>query len=359
MAIRLLMKPSCAEMPFRVTDLRPEDRSMKDMNVAVVDVARETNLSDAFAVALDRLPALLPVSMPQRIVVKPNLCDITSWQTGATTDPEWLSVLSSWLRAQRPGVHIQVVESDAISAYKTFRSCDETFDRLGYREAARKADVELVNLSRQPAWEVAVPGFPTPLQIPELMFQDFFYISLANVKVHPYERFTGTLKNALGLLPQADISQYHVDLPRLIASLYRLCAPDLAILDGRIGLEGKGPIVGEARWLGKLIVGANGLAVDEAACKMIGVGPREVPHLRTVRRSLGHDSRAVTVLGNLDPVNLRFDPTGAHSLIQAKFAVRRFHRKFETLSLRLTAWAFEARKSPRQFIRRVWGRLVK
>ena len=126
---------------------------------------------------------------------------------------------------------------------------------------------------------MSVPGLANPLRIPELLLQEFFYISLANVKVHPYERFTGTLKNALGLLPQADISSYHVQLPELIAALYRLCTPDLAILDGRIGLEGKGPIIGQARRLGKIVLGRDGLAVDACGCRLIGMSPDDVPHL--------------------------------------------------------------------------------
>ena len=300
----------------------------------MVDAGPEQSLRQAFAQATARIPTLLPEALPALVVIKPNLCDIASWETGVTTDPIWLAILASALRARRADVRIMVVESDAISAYKSFRSCDETFDRLGYREAAQEADIELVNLSREDSWDVSVPGLANPLRIPELLLQEFFYISLANVKVHPYERFTGTLKNALGLLPQADISSYHVQLPELIAALYRLCTPDLAILDGRIGLEGKGPIIGQARRLGKIVLGRDGLAVDACGCRLIGMSPDDVPHLRGIARASDLDLGQVVVEGQLDPVQFEFDPENSHDAILAKFAVRRFHRKLEQWGLR-------------------------
>jgi uncharacterized protein (DUF362 family) len=73
----------------------------------------------------------------EKVIIKPNLCDNAAWETGVTTDPEWIRVLATAIRRHRPEAMIQVVESDAISAYRAFRSADETFDRLEYREVAK------------------------------------------------------------------------------------------------------------------------------------------------------------------------------------------------------------------------------
>ena len=53
-----------------------------------------------------------------------------------------------------------VVESDAVSAYKNYRSCDETYDRLGYREIAIQQDIELVNLSNRSPLKFPWMAFP-------------------------------------------------------------------------------------------------------------------------------------------------------------------------------------------------------
>lgn len=304
------------------------------------------------------LTSVLPETLPAKVVIKPNLCDIVSWEMGVTSDPEWISVLAKALRARRTDVRIQVVESDAVSAYRTYRSCDETFDRLGFREVAKREGVELVNLSREPSWEVAVPGLAEPLRVPELFFDDFLYVSVANVKVHPYERFTGTLKNGLGLLPQADISRYHMQLPQVILAIYQLCTPDVAILDGRIALEGKGPIIGDPKRLGKVILGNNGLAVDQTACRLIGVPVNHVPHLRFAARTLRHDERSVQVVGDLRTTELEFDPQGAHRVILSKFAVRRFYRGLEAASLRTVSRWHGFKKNPRGFVQGALKRLL-
>src|SRR5215470_8778710 len=77
--------------------------------------------------ALSLNPGIFRLALPARVLIKPNLCDIVGWENGVTTDPEWVPILAAALRRVRPEVEIAVVESDAIGAYKTYRSCDETF----------------------------------------------------------------------------------------------------------------------------------------------------------------------------------------------------------------------------------------
>jgi uncharacterized protein (DUF362 family) len=248
---------------------------------------------------------------------------------------------------------IQVVESDAISAYRAFRSADETFDRLGYREVAKAVGVELVNLSKAPSWEVQVPTFPEPVRIPALFFEDFFFISVANVKLHPYERFTGIMKNNYGLLPQADRTALHMRLPEILFTIYELCRTDLAILDGRIGLEGHGPIIGRPKRWNRVIVGNDALAVDVAACRLIGLNPARVPHLRHACRRLGLRAADLSVTGDQTVEPFVQDDPATPSLIIAKFALRRMLARLEQGLMRATNWAFECRRDPVAFCARI------
>src|SRR5271157_2578324 len=114
----------------------------------------------------------LPATLPRKVVIKPNLCDLVSWEAGVTTDPAWLPLLAAELRAIRPDVQIVVIESDAVSAYKNSRSCDETYDRLGYREVAAQHGIELVNLSKSESIEISMDGIPVPILISELFLEE-------------------------------------------------------------------------------------------------------------------------------------------------------------------------------------------
>jgi len=304
-------------------------------------------------------PTLFPASLPAAAFIKPNLCDLVSWEHGVTTDPQWIPVLARELRRIRPDIRIAVVESDAIGAYKTFCSCDETFDRLGYTRVAQECGVELLNLSRSLTVEIALPQIPFAVRIPEMFFEEFFFISVGNLKVHPYEHMTGILKNSLGLLPEANISHYHPYLAGLISALHRLCPPDLCIIDGRVGLEGKGPIQGDPVPMGTIIFGDDALATDVTACRLMTILPEKVPHLRGTACDLQRGFDGFAVMGEMEPRNFAFDPQRVHPQILAKFANRRLHRKSEILSNRWIDRFFRFKQEPFAFLITAVPRLLR
>jgi uncharacterized protein (DUF362 family) len=293
-------------------------------------------------------PSLLPASLPRKVVIKPNLCDVVSWEAGVTTDPSWLPVLAAELRGIRPDVQIVVIESDAISAYKNYRSCDETYDRLGYREVASQHGIELVNLSKSESIEISMGGIPMPILISELFLEEFYFISIANLKVHPYERMTAILKNALGLLSDADISSLHPYLSLLISHLHRLCPPDFCIVDGRIGLQGQGPILGDPVRMNSIIFSNDALAADVAACKLMMIPLEEVPHLRKVAVDLERNFPEVQLPSDIHPRSFAFN-TASHGDILLKFANRRLHRSSELFTNRWLDRMLRFKREPVKF----------
>ena len=332
--------------------------------VAVVRCENSASLANSWNGTQELMPGLLPASLPATVLIKPNLCDIVSWDNGVTTDPAWLPVLARELRSIRPDVRICVVESDAVGAYKTYRSCDETFARLGYVSAAEKLDIELVNLSKVADLEISLDGIPYPVRIPQLFLEEFFFISIANLKVHPYERMTGILKNSLGLLSDADISHFHPYLSVLISRLHSWCPPDLCIIDARIGLEGKGPILGDPVKMDTVVFGNDALATDLVACKLMGVLPKQVPHLRRVSSDLGRSFTDFTCAGDVRPRTFKFDEGRSHIPILIKFANRRLHRSSELFTNRWIDRLIRFKREPLVFVReglpklarRVYGR---
>ncbi|MBM4278373.1 MAG: DUF362 domain-containing protein [Deltaproteobacteria bacterium] len=64
--------------------------------------------------------------------------------------------------------------------------------------------------------------------------------------------------------------------------------PDLAIIDGTIGLEGMGPAYGRRKEAGVVVIGNNPVSTDAVATRLMGFNPKEVPHLRLLaERGLG------------------------------------------------------------------------
>lgn len=307
------------------------------------------DLARALKNAREMLPGLLPRELPRQVVIKPNLCDIAAWETGVTSDPRWVAALAAELRSIRRDVRILLVESDAISAYKSYRSCDETFERLGFVSAAANAGVELVNLSRCGSIEIRAEGIPMPLRIPELFLEEMFFISTANLKVHPYTRMTGVLKNSLGLLTDADISAFHPYLSALISRLHRLFPPDLCIIDGRIGLEGQGPILGDPVRMNTILFSGDALATDQAACRLMEVPAKEVPHLRQVAKDCGRQLGQLQIVGDLQPRKFYFQSQKTHGTILVKFGTRRMYNHMDTFTTRWIDRGLLLRQHPLTF----------
>src|SRR5258708_35616855 len=66
--------------------------------------------------------------------------------------------------------------------------------------------------------------------------------------------------------------------------------PDLNIVDGSVGQDGEGPLYGDKADLQVLVAGRDALAVDLACCQIVGVKPRDIPHLKLALDQLGTPS---------------------------------------------------------------------
>ncbi len=125
---------------------------------------------------------------------------------------------------------------------------------------------------------VVQDSFIVPAVWPEV---DLF-ISLPKIKVNQFANVTLSVKNNLGFLRQAHRVKNHNDatLHEKIADLYRVRPPDLVLADSIVAGEGQGPMVARPVELGVMIGGANGVAVDAVACRLMGFDPEEIRHLQ-------------------------------------------------------------------------------
>ncbi len=196
------------------------------------------------------------------------------------------------------------------------------------------------------------------MRIPQLLLEEMYFISIANLKLHGYTRMTGVLKNSIGLLTDAEISSLHPYLSVLISRLHKLCTPDLCIIDGRIGLEGSGPIIGRPVRMDSLLVGSDALSVDEASCRLMGIPPRQVAHLRQTAKDLHRRLSRCEIVGDLRPRTFVFDGLQIHPAIQAKFANRRLHQRMEAISNRWIDRAYRFRDDPLTFAKQAIPKLL-
>jgi uncharacterized protein (DUF362 family) len=64
--------------------------------------------------------------------------------------------------------------------------------------------------------------------------------------------------------------------------------PQFAIVDGIVGMEGNGPIQGQARQSGVLILGDDLVATDATAARLMKIEPKKIEYLEQADRFLGN-----------------------------------------------------------------------
>jgi hypothetical protein len=90
------------------------------------------------------------------------------------------------------------------------------------------------------------------------------------------------------------------ELDYMIADVSSVLPTTLVVVDGFYGMHGYGaPIKGEPVGAGLLIAGTDRVAVDSTACRLIGVDPRQVPHIvLSQKRGLGIvEEEEINILG--------------------------------------------------------------
>jgi uncharacterized protein (DUF362 family) len=201
---------------------------------------------------------------------------------------------------------IKIIESDSQSKF-----AEEAFQKFGYTQLCVDMqgsgfDVSTVNLSNSPLVEFQFNGdyFETP-ELPEILLNSGYFISLAVAKTHYLSFITGALKNLFGVLPRKDQAFYHSKINEVIVDLARIIKPNLNIVDARVGIEGwNGP---KTRRLDAFIVGHGAVSVDSTMARIMGFEPEQVRHIMdTLNYDLG--TVAPSVLGeSIESVAVKFN----------------------------------------------------
>lgn len=248
---------------------------------------------EAIAKAIESLPKV------DNYVIKVNLCTIAS--SPITTDVESVKSIISRLLEINPGARITVVESDA-----TALSADIAFKRLGYSELENAG---IVNLSKDDSVKVEVNGVITgTLDVPLTLYECECLINMARLKTHVFTRVSLGAKNLFGLITRKDKESLHPFIDRILVDLIKFYKPDLTIIEGNMGLEGRGPVDGLFRKDNVFIAGDDVLSADLVASAYMGI--KKVPHLELAKKVLGR--REITITGEVELLerNNQYKTTG-------------------------------------------------
>ncbi len=206
------------------------------------------------------------------VVIKPNLC--TERPEQIHTANTSLVVLDAVCRVLRERTsRITIVESDG-SRY----AAEAAFENNGVYRLAKELDLKVINLSKDELVEVPDPrmkGFG----MARTWLEAEAFISLPALKTHATTVITGTLKNQWGCIPRYDRLLLHKHLHELIGEINKLRTVTLALMDGLVGMQGRGPINGYPIDLNVLLASRDPVALDATAMRLIGLSPAASRHV--------------------------------------------------------------------------------
>lgn len=132
------------------------------------------------------------------------------------------------------------------------------------------------------------------LYLPETVLGADLLVSMPKLKTHHWAGVTLSMKNLFGIVPGAVYGwpKNVLHWAGLAGSIVDINAvlgvPRFNIIDGVVGMEGNGPIQGDARRVGALVMGVDPVAVDATGARLMSIDPWRVEYLAAVDPFLGN-----------------------------------------------------------------------
>jgi uncharacterized protein (DUF362 family) len=84
-------------------------------------------------------------------------------------------------------------------------------------------------------------------------------------------------------------------ISKVIVDINTVLKPTLTVIDGFVGMEGAGPVDGTPVRMDIIIAGTDTVATDATACRVMGIDPHEIKHIRKANEK---------GLGNIDDIQV-------------------------------------------------------
>jgi uncharacterized protein (DUF362 family) len=205
-----------------------------------------------------------------KVVIKINLCTPRPEEIeGADTSLQLVEAVYRVVRERTSEIAIVEGHSYRFPAELAFKT-------TGMYSLAERLGAKIINLSKEPCRDVDndVLG-----RLPAILLDADLLVTMPVLKTHALTYFTGALKNQWGCIPRYDRIALHHSLDHLLAELNRILKPGLAIMDGIIGVEGRGPTSGNPRRLDLVLASRDPVALDATAMRLVGLDPTKCRHV--------------------------------------------------------------------------------
>ncbi len=222
-------------------------------------------------------------------ILKPNFVAGRGAETGSTTSFALLKAVAE--EVQACGAEPVLCEMPGTEFDR-----EATYTILGVEQFCQEHGIRILRIDpegNEQDWVPVQPAGAKKLRrfhVPRIL-NEACLINLPVLKTHVVSTMTLGMKNPMGILPRPDRRSMHTfGIDQSIVDMNLGIKPDLTIIDGSVGQDGEGPLYGDRADLQVLVAGHDSLAVDLVCCQLVGVKPRNIPHLKLALEQVGKPS---------------------------------------------------------------------
>jgi uncharacterized protein (DUF362 family)/NAD-dependent dihydropyrimidine dehydrogenase PreA subunit len=225
-----------------------------------------------------------------RVLLKVNLISARPPEDAVTTHP---AIVSALIDAIRDLGGDPFVAEECGFAYPG--ATKRAARKSGIQELVERKQTEFIPLDSVGFTKTAVPAGARLQSVyySDLVREAEVLVSVPKLKNHTQTIFTGAVKNMFGCVPtqvrmEAHRLSKYVEFSESVVDIYSVKVPHLAVMDAVWGMEGNGPTRGNPRKLGLVMASRDCVALDAAACAVVGFRPFDVVTTRSAsERGLG------------------------------------------------------------------------
>jgi uncharacterized protein (DUF362 family) len=244
---------------------------------------RQTIVDGLLSVGLD--PQTL---RGRKVLLKPNLVEPYKFAPHITTHPALVIAAAEAFRGW--GAEVTIGEAPG-----HVRDTEMALYNSGMRAALDDAGIAFADLNYEESRFVKNAGRASKLpglHLPRSIVEADLVVSMPKMKTHHWAGYTASMKNLYGILPGIKYGWpknvlHYAGIPETVFDINAAVSKTLAIVDGIVGMEGDGPIMGKPKPLGVVVVGANVAAVDATVGRLMDIDPRQVGYLQLAAGKIG------------------------------------------------------------------------
>ncbi|MFA5952980.1 MAG: DUF362 domain-containing protein [Candidatus Pacearchaeota archaeon] len=247
----------------------------------------------------------LEIPFSKTVLIKPNIIgSFPKKQKIATTNPSIIEAICKILKKNKCKI---------IIGESSFTNTVDAFKDSGIEKIAKKYNAEILIFEQDKLKRIKNENgkILKEFYVSRKFLEADLIINVPKLKTHLLMKYTGAIKNLYGVIPGGIKQKLHAKAPTekkfssLLVDIYEKIQPEINIMDGVVGMEGKGPSAGDEKKSEYILASSNAVALDIVCSKLIGYNPKKILYLKEVlKRKIFHGE--FVLVGQEKIPNLKF-----------------------------------------------------